>query len=201
LRSRLGRLRLALLVLLLARVERLLRVARSKWLALANILLVVAVVVTLFGRVDAGVAAGLLLIIRLALTELLLSRYDQTKIMLCVLIIIFRCNWITGTLCIPSKLKILFGDMRRRTTNFYVRSVGLKNPGQWILMVVVAAAFTITTPHALVLTVSHGSLFANPLVCNGNSAVISLNYRPVEPSASLQQSLTIRRAGSRVGGV
>jgi len=92
LRSRLGRLRLALLVLLLARVERLLRVARSKWLALANILLVVAVVVTLFGRVDAGVAAGLLLIIRLALTELLLSRYDQTKIMLCVLIIIFRCN-------------------------------------------------------------------------------------------------------------
>ena len=179
-RSRLGRLRLALLVLLLARVERLLRVARSKWLALANILLVVAVVVTLFGRVDAGVAAGLLLIIRLALTELLLSRYDQTKIMLCVLIIIFRCNRITRTLRIASELKILFGDMRRRTANFHVRSVGLKNPGQWILMVMVAAAFTITTPHALVLTVSHGSLFANPLGCNGYSAVISLNYRHVK---------------------
>ena len=192
-RSRLGRLRLALLVLLLARVERLLRVARSKWLALANILLVVAVFVTLFGRIDAGVA-GLLLIVRLALTELLLSRYDQTKIMLCVLIIIFRCNWITGTLCIPSKLKILFGDMRRRTTNFYVRSVGLKNPGQWILMVVVAAAFTITTPHALVLTVSHGSLFANPLVCNGYSAVISLNYRHVKPGASLVSNHSRRTA-------
>ena len=179
-RSRLGRLRLALLVLLLARVERLLRVARSKWLALANILLVVAVVVTLFGSIDAGVAAGLLLIIRLALTELLLSRCDQTKVMLCVLIIIFRCNRITRTLRIASELKILFGDMRRRTANFHVRSVGLKNPGQWILMVMVAAAFTITTPHALILTVSHGSLFANPLGCNGYSAVISLNYRHVK---------------------
>jgi hypothetical protein len=52
-------------------------------------------------------------------------------------------------------------------------------------MVVVAAAFTITTPHALVLTVSHGSLFANPLVCNGYSAVISLNCRHVKPGASL----------------
>jgi hypothetical protein len=178
-------LRLALLVVLLARIERLLCVARSERLALANILLVVAVFVTLFGSVDAGVAAGLLLIIRLALTELLLSRYDQTKVMLRVLIIVFRCNRITRTLRIARELKILFGDMRRRTTNFYVRSVGLKNPGQWILMVVVAAAFTITTPHALVLTVSHGSLFANPLVCNGYSAVISLNYRHVKPGASL----------------
>jgi hypothetical protein len=42
-------------------------------------------------------------------------------------------------------------------------------------MVVVAAAFTITTAHALVLTVSHGLLFANPLVCNGNCAAILLN--------------------------
>ena len=183
-RPRLRMLRLALLVVLVARVERLLRVARSERLALANILLVVAVFVTLFGSIDAGVA-GLLLIIRLALTELLLSRCDQTKVMLRMLIIVFRCNRITRTLRIAGELKILFGDMRRRTTNFHVRSVGLKNPGQWILMVVVAAAFTITTPHALVLTVSHGSLFANPLVCNGYSAVISLNYRHVKPGASL----------------
>jgi len=177
LRPWLRMLRLALLVLV-ARVKRLLSIARGERLALANILLVVAVVVTLFGSIDAGVAAGLLLIIRLALTELLLSRCDQTKVMLCVLIIIFRCNRITRTLRIASELKILFGDMRRRTANFHVRSVGLKNPGQWILMV--AAAFTITTPHALVLTVSHGSLFANPLGCNGYSAVISLNYRHVK---------------------
>ena len=182
-RPRLRMLRLALLVVLVARVERLLRFARGERLALANILLVVAVFVTLFGRVDARVSAGLLLIIRLALTKLLLSRCDQTKVMLCMLIIVFRCNRITRTLRIARELKILFGDMRRRTTNFYVRSVGLKNPGQWILMVVVAATFTITTAHALVLTVSHGSLFANPLVCNANSAVISLNDRPVKPGA------------------
>ena len=87
-------LRLALLVLV-ARVKRLLSIARGERLALANILLVVAVVVTLFGSIDAGVAAGLLLIIRLALTELLLSRCDQTKVMLSVLIIVFRCNRIT----------------------------------------------------------------------------------------------------------
>ena len=42
-------------------------------------------------------------------------------------------------------------------------------------MVVVAAAFAITTAHALVLTVSHGLLFANPLVCNGNGAAPLLN--------------------------
>jgi hypothetical protein len=48
-------------------------------------------------------------------------------------------------------------------------------------MVVMAAAFTITTAHALVLTVSHGSLFANPLVCNGYSAAISLDQHPVKP--------------------
>ena len=86
-------LRLALLVLV-ARVKRLLRIARSERLALANILLVVAVFVTLIGSIDAGVT-GLLLIIRLALTELLLSRCDQTKVMLSVLIIVFRCNRIT----------------------------------------------------------------------------------------------------------
>jgi hypothetical protein len=86
-------LRLALLVLV-ARVKRLLRIARSERLALANILLVVAVVVTLIGSIDAGVT-GLLLIIWLALTELLLSRCDQTKVMLSVLIIVFRCNRIT----------------------------------------------------------------------------------------------------------
>ena len=43
-------------------------------------------------------------------------------------------------------------------------------------MVMVVAAFTIATPHALVLTVSHGLLFANPLDCDGNSAVISLTF-------------------------
>jgi hypothetical protein len=42
-------------------------------------------------------------------------------------------------------------------------------------MVVMAAAFAITTTHALILTVSHGLLLANPLVCNGNCAAILLN--------------------------
>lgn len=43
-------------------------------------------------------------------------------------------------------------------------------------MMVMMAAFAIATPHALVLTVSHGLLFANPLVCNGIAAAISLTF-------------------------
>jgi hypothetical protein len=43
-------------------------------------------------------------------------------------------------------------------------------------MVMMMAAFAIAAPHALVLTVSHGLLFANPLDCDGNSAAISLTF-------------------------
>jgi hypothetical protein len=72
-------------------------------------------------------------------------------------------------------------------------------------MVMMMAAFAIAAPHALVLTVSHGSLLANPLVCNGNSAAISLtlnsltlNY--VNWARSLRTALTMRYA-RRTDGV
>jgi hypothetical protein len=170
------RLRLLRLAVLVARIEWLLHVAGSKRLAFGWALIVVTVVVAVIGAVDALVAAArLLLIIRLVLPKLLLGRRDQTKVVFRVLKVIFRRNRIARTLRIARKLQIFFGDVRRRAANFYVRSVGLMDPGQWILMVVVAATFSITTAHAFVLTVSHGSLFANPLVCDGKSAVISLN--------------------------
>jgi len=163
-------------VVLVTGIERLLRFTRRKRLAVGGTLLVVvAVFESLFANVGARVGADLLLIIRLALPKLLLSGGDQAKVMLRVLIVVFRRNGVTRTLRIPGELKIFFGDMRRRAANFYVRSVGLKNPRQWILMMMVMAALTIATSHALVLTVSHGSLFANPLDCDGNWAAISLN--------------------------
>jgi hypothetical protein len=177
LRPRLCVLRLALGLMLVAGVERLLlRIPRRERLAVSGTLFAVALFVTLFGNVSARVGAGLLLIIGLALTKLLLSCSDQTKVMLCVLIVILRRNWITGTLRIAGELQIFFGDMRSRAANFHVWSVGLIYPGQGILMVVMMAAFAIATPHALVLTVSHDLLFANPLVCDGNSTAISLTF-------------------------
>jgi hypothetical protein len=93
-----------------------------------------------------------------------------------VLIVILRRDRIAGTLRIAGELQIFFGDMRGRAANFYVWSIGLVYSGQGILMVVMMAAFAIATPHALVLTVSHGLLFANPLDCDGNCAASSLTF-------------------------
>ena len=186
-------------MMLVAGIERLLRFARRKRLTVSGTLIAVALLVTIFRKVSARVGAGLLLIVGLALTELFLSRGDQTKVMLCVLIVILRCNRIAGTLRIAGELQIFFGDMRSRAANFYVWSIGFIYPGQGILMVMVMAAFAITTPHALVLTVSHGSLFANPLVCDGNSAAISLTFITSNPARLSGLPLTIRRTGRTVG--
>ena len=83
--TRLKLLWLILLVLLLARIERLL-VAWSE--RLADRRLLVAVVVAVVANVAALIAA--LLKIRLALSKLLLRRRNQTKVMFGVLIIVFR---------------------------------------------------------------------------------------------------------------
>jgi hypothetical protein len=112
-----------LIVMLFARIIRL-RLARGERLAADMGLLAIAVVVAVIGR-RAHLAGRLLLVIGLTLPELLLRRSDDAEIVLGVLIIIFRCNRVPGTLRVTRKLKILFGDMGRRTANFYVRPVGL----------------------------------------------------------------------------
>jgi len=111
-----------LIVMLLARIVPL-RLARGERLAADMGLLAIAVVVAVIG--GAHLAGWLLLVIGLTLPELLLRRSDDAEIVLGVLIIIFRCNWIPGALRVTGKLKVLFGDMGRRTANFYVRPVGL----------------------------------------------------------------------------
>lgn len=117
------RLMVLLIVMLFARIIRL-RLARGERLAADMGLLAIAVVVAVIGR-RAHLAGRLLLVIGLTLPELLLRRSDDAEIVLGVLIIIFRCNRVPGTLRVTRKLKILFGDMGRRTANFYVRPVGL----------------------------------------------------------------------------
>jgi len=117
------RLMVLLIVMLFARIIRL-RLARGERLAADMGLLAIAVVVAVIGR-RAHLAGRLQLVIGLTLPELLLRRSDDAEIVLGVLIIIFRCNRVPGTLRVTGKLKILFGDMGRRTANFYVRPVGL----------------------------------------------------------------------------
>ena len=117
------RLMVLLIVMLFARIIRL-RLARGERLAADMGLLAIAVVVAVIGG-RAHLAGRLLLVIGLTLPELLLRRSDDAEIVLGVLIIIFRCNRVPGTLRVTGKLKILFGDMGRRTANFYVRPVGL----------------------------------------------------------------------------
>ena len=147
---------LRLIVGLLARIVRL-RLARCEWLAAEVRLLVVAVVKTV---VSATHLAGLLLlVIRLALPQLFLRGRDDAEIVLGVLVIVFRGDWISGALRVAGELEIFFGDVGCRSSNFYVRSTGLVHSRQRILMM---ATLSVTPAHTLVLTVSHGSLFANP---------------------------------------
>ena len=150
------RLIVLLVVVLLARIVWL-RLAWGERLAADMGLLAIALVVAVIGSAH---LAGLLLIIGLTLPELLLRCSDDTEIVLGVLIVIFRCNRIPGALRVTGKLKILFGDMGRRTANFYVRPARFVHSRQWILMMV--STFAVATAHAFVLTVSHGLLFRQP---------------------------------------
>ena len=151
------RLIVLLVVVLLARIVWL-RLAWGERLAADMGLLAIALVVAVIG--SAHLAGLLLLVIGLTLPELLLRRSDDTEIVLGVLIVIFRRNRIPGALRVTGKLKILFGDMGRRTANFYVRPARFVHSRQWILMMV--STFAVATAHAFVLTVSHGLLFRQP---------------------------------------
>ena len=103
------RLVLLRLVLLLARIEWL-RLARREGFSGHGRLVAVAVIVIVIGSIAAHVAR-LLLEIRLRLTKLFLGGGDQAEVMLGVLIIIFRCDRVAGTLRVARELKIFFRDM------------------------------------------------------------------------------------------
>jgi hypothetical protein len=151
---------LRLIVLLLARVE-LLRLARRK--RFAHLRLVVVAIVAIVGKIVIDAAAGrLLLKIGLILAKLFLRGGDQAEIMFGVLIIIFAGDGISGALRVAGELEIFFGDVGRRSSNFYVLTIGLVHSRQWILVMMATTTLAIATAHAFVLTVSHGLLFRQP---------------------------------------
>jgi len=117
---------LRLIMLWLARIERL-GLARRERLA-GHGRLVAIVIVAVVGIVTHA-PAGLLLREWLALTKLFLRGGDQAEIMFGVLIIIFGGDRISGTLRIAGELEIFFGDVRRRSANFYVLPIGLVHSG------------------------------------------------------------------------
>ncbi len=160
---RLMMLRLVLLLrlmLLLAPIERL-RLARRKRFAGQMRLLVVVTVKPVVADIAAHFALLLLLlIVGLALPVLLLRGGNQAEIVLGVLVVILGGDRIAGTLRIAGELQVLFGDVGGRAADFHIRSIGLVHAGQWIL--VMMTTFAVATPHALVLTVSHGFAFCQP---------------------------------------
>jgi len=113
------------------------------------------------------------LIVRILRPELLLRRRDHAQIMLGVLEVVLRSDRIAGTLGIAGQLQILLGDVVSGAADLHLRAVRLVDPRQRIVMVsatpaaapattaVMALVIAITSPHALVLTVSHGSPVAD----------------------------------------
>jgi hypothetical protein len=156
------RLKMLRLLMLLARIKRL-RLARRKWLA-AHGGLIVAIVIAVIGKIAGHLAwlllRLLLLVIGLILSQLFLRGRDQAEVMFGVLIVVLGGDWIAGTLRIAGKLEVFLGDVGRRSPDFHVRSVRLVHTRQWILVMMTTLA--VATPHALVLTVSHGLLFRQP---------------------------------------
>lgn len=151
------------LVLRLTPIE-LLRLARRERLA-GQMRLLVIVAVESIVAIAAHVALLLLLVVGLILPVLLLSGGDQAEIMLGMLIVVFGGDRIAGTLRIAGELQVLFGDVGGRAADFHIRSVGLVHAGQGIL--VMTTTFAVATPHALILSVSHGLLFCQPPFCGG----------------------------------
>jgi hypothetical protein len=110
--------------------------------------------------------------------------------MLGVLIVILGRDVVAGRGRIARKLKIFLGDRMRRAADLHFLAVRLVHPGERIVMMTAAAtataattvvglAVTVTTPHALVLTVSHDwpvadSQFAIPSIPANSCCTLSL---------------------------
>ena len=165
--------RLRARLLLIARRERLrvarqIRLWRLRWrlrrvarLVLAHErLAVVFVVEVVVGRTLRSALARLRLriVIRVLLAELLLRSGDQAKIMLGVLIVVFRRHRIARALRIARELDVFLRDVRGRAADLDVGSVRLIDASQRILAF---AVLVVASPHAL-LTVSHHLPFRQP---------------------------------------
>src|SRR5580698_7381892 len=115
-----------------------------------------ALVLVAILRDHLGIGPGL----RLILAELLLSRGNQTEVMLGVLVVIFRSDRVAGGSRIARELDIFLGDVRRRSADFDIRSVGFEHPCHRVLttpvIIIIIIVVIVPVTHPLVvLTVSH----------------------------------------------
>jgi len=125
---------------------------------LAEIREILAVVLAV---VAAAVADRLVAARLLVLPELFLSRRDQAKIMLGMLVVVLGRNGVSGGARVACELEIFFSNMRSRAADLDVGSVGLVDPGHRVLaapviIVVIVIIIIVAVAHPLlVLTVSH----------------------------------------------
>src|SRR5262245_23354904 len=94
---------------------------------------------------------ALLLVVRVVLAKLFLRGRDQAEVMLGVLEVVLGRDGVSRRLRIARQLLVFLRDVRRRSADLHIRTVGFVDPGQRVVPLVPA-----TSPHALVLTVSHG---------------------------------------------
>ena len=100
---------------------------------------VVVVVEIVVGALFVAAVRALLLIGRV-LPELFLRRRDQTKIMLGVLIVVFRRDRIAGRLRVARQLNVFLGDMVGGAADFHVGTVRFVDARQRIMIFAAAAA-------------------------------------------------------------
>ena len=154
----------------------------------------------LFGGLVAVMGLGLPVAFAFLLPELFLRRRDQPEVMLCVLIVVFGRDRITGALRIARELDVFLCDVGGRAANFHIGAVGLVNPCQRILAL---AAMTAAAPHAL-LTVSHGVSVRQPLIDCGLRRDLSNLKVPraeaIAPRPAIRQTLFANPAADQSRG-
>src|SRR5262249_53477703 len=95
--------------------------------------------------------AGVVAMLR---AKLRLSGHDDAVIVLGMLEIALRRDHVARRECVARKRHVLLGDVRRGSSDFDVRTVGLVVPCQWILGLAATAAapaFLLSLPHRLLL--------------------------------------------------
>jgi hypothetical protein len=101
-------------------------------------------------RLPALALAHALAVHRVMRLHLRLRSHDDAVVVFCVLQVIFRQHLIAGCDGIPCQGHVLFGDMRRCSTDLYVRPIRLEIARQRILPFAIASATTpvlLTLPH------------------------------------------------------
>jgi hypothetical protein len=126
-------------------------VAVAVTVAIVHAIIIIAVLIVLI----------LILIIALILDRRLsLSRKNDSIIVLGVLEIVFSHHAVTGTLCIPCKSRIFFGDVLSIPPDFDIGAVALVVTGQWVGTFAAVIIVTASAHAPILLYWPHTYLFS-----------------------------------------